>query len=742
MANVIRISKSLTALSVMSIGSVATLSAAEPQVEAELAPLTVVGSKDRVLDLVGSAVYLDEEDFKQQNYTNINRILAKVPGVYVREEDGYGNFPNLSIRGSLGTRSEKTTMMEDGILMNPAPYSAPAAYYSPNAGRMSAIEILKGSSQVLYGPHTTGGVINYLSTPVPDQQSFYGKFTYGSDNTLMGHAHYGDTVQTENNGTFGYLLEMYYQRSDGFRSIQGHGGQNTGFERIEPMLKMFWEPDTALKQRIEFKYGYTEFDANETYLGLSEEDVRKNPHDRYVATRFDNIDTFHHRTYLKYLAEPTADLRFEAAGYYNRFNRNWYKLNKVNGSSLHSALLDSALVESLQGMHAGDILDVKANNRDYRSYGAQFAGTYDFTVGEVDNSLTTGLRLHKDFVRRYQWVDKYTSNGMGDFGQSGSGVHGDDSNRRQETLATSVFIEDEIKTGKLTLRPGLRFEHMNFDYTDYKSDISRSDNLTVWAGGMGGNYELSETDRLFGGIYRGISTPSPKGYTDPNPAKQTDAETSISYELGWRRHDIDRSVGFELVGFYTDFDNLLAPAAGAGVGDPANGGKAKVYGVEAQVTYDPATANGQTYRAPMYISATWTHATLQENLAADPGNVYTDFQGGDETGNRIPYIPEWKIAAGVGLDFGQWGTHLDATWTSEMYGTGGNHDAPISSSREGKIDEAVLVDLSAWYQINDQWRVIGGVYNIFDEINIVSRLPEGPRTGRGRNLYAGFEVQF
>jgi outer membrane receptor for Fe3+-dicitrate len=80
MANVIRISKSLTALSVMSIGSVATLSAAEPQVEAELAPLTVVGSKDRVLDLVGSAVYLDEEDFKQQNYTNINRILAKVPG--------------------------------------------------------------------------------------------------------------------------------------------------------------------------------------------------------------------------------------------------------------------------------------------------------------------------------------------------------------------------------------------------------------------------------------------------------------------------------------------------------------------------------------------------------------------------------------------------------------------------------------------------------------------------------------
>jgi len=729
----------LSALSVWSLGAMAAISAAE---EAELAPLTVVGSKDRVLELVGSAAYLDSEDFRQQNYTNINRMLAKVPGVYVREEDGFGNFPNLSIRGSLGTRSEKTTIMEDGILMNPAPYSAPAAYYSPNAGRMSAIEILKGSSQVKYGPHTTGGVINYLSTPIPDQQTFYGKFTYGSDNTFMGHAYYGDVAETESRGTFGYLLEMYYQRSDGFRSIQGHGGQSTGFERIEPMLKLFWEPDTALKQRFEFKYGYTEFDADETYLGLSESDVKRNPHDRYAATRFDNIDTFHHRTYLKYTAEPSDDFRLEAAAYYNRFNRNWYKLNKVNGASLHSALLNPALVHSLQGLNAGDIIDVKANNRDYRSYGAQLAGTYDFSVGDVDNSLTSGIRLHKDYVRRYQWVDNYTSDGSGDFDLTTPGVHGSDSNRRQETVATSLFLEDEVMVGKLTFRPGVRVESMNFDYDDYKKGISRSDKLTTWAGGVGGSYDLCATDLLFGGIYRGISTPSPKGYTNPDPAKQTDEETSISYELGWRHHDEDRGLGFELVGFYTDFDNLLAPAAGAGVGDPANGGKAEVYGIEAQITYDPAESSGQTYHLPMYISATWTSATLKEDLATDTGNVYTDFQGGDETGNAIPYIPEWKLAAGVGLDFEKWGAHLDASWVSEMYGTGGNYDAPITSSREGLIDEIFLVDLSGWYQIDENWRIIGGVYNIFDQVNVVSRLPEGPRTGRGRNLYAGFEVQF
>lgn len=709
--------------------------------DGQLAPLTVVGSKDRTLELVGSAAYLDSEDIEQQNYSNINRLLAKVPGVYTREEDGFGLFPNLSIRGNLGTRSEKTTIMEDGILMAPAPYSSPGAYYSPNAGRMNAFEILKGSSQVKYGPHTTGGVINYLSTPVPEEELFRGKFSYGSDQTFSAHAYYGDAFDTEH-GRFGYLLEMYYQRSDGFRNIQGHGGRDTGFERMEPMLKVFWEPDTLLKQRLEFKYGYTDFDANESYLGLSEADVRSHPYDRYAASMYDNIGAFQNRAYLRYTAEPSPDFNLEATAYYNRFNRNWYKLSKIQGASPHAALLVPTGVTSLRGLTAGDPIEVKANNREYHSYGAELAATYDFVTGALDHSITGGVRLHKDRERRFQWVDTYKSDGMGDFTPDTQGVHGSDSNRRQETVATAIFVEDEIKTGRWTFRPGVRYEHLEFDYDDYNKGISRSDDLNVWAGGVGFSYELCTTDRIFGGVFRGISTPGPKGYTEPLPEDQTDEETSLSYELGWRHADADNHRSFELVGFFTDFDNLLAPATGTGVGDAANGGAAEVYGIEAMLTCDPASASGQAYRLPMYLSATWTRATLENNLATDPENIFTDFQDGDEKGKDIPYIPEWKLAAGVGVDMTRWGANLDITWTSSMYGTAGNYNKPVSSSREGKIDDALQVDLSGWYQVNDYWKLIAGIYNVFDEQNIVSRLPDGPRNGRGRHLYAGFEVEF
>ena len=122
----------------------------------------VIGSQKQVFNLPGSGAYFGPDDLNTFKFKNVNQTLRQAPGVYVRDEDGYGLFPNISIRGVDTNRSAKVTLMEDGILTAPAPYSAPSAYYSPTSGRMYAIEVLKGSSQIEYGPHTTGGVVNYV----------------------------------------------------------------------------------------------------------------------------------------------------------------------------------------------------------------------------------------------------------------------------------------------------------------------------------------------------------------------------------------------------------------------------------------------------------------------------------------------------------------------------------------------------------------------------------------------------
>ena len=109
----------------------------------------ILGSKFKARNRTGSAYYISPEEIRRLGYTDINRMLKAVPGVNMYEEDGFGLRPNISLRGTKAERSERISIMEDGVLAAPAPYSAPAAYYFPNVARMEAIEVLKGSSQLL-----------------------------------------------------------------------------------------------------------------------------------------------------------------------------------------------------------------------------------------------------------------------------------------------------------------------------------------------------------------------------------------------------------------------------------------------------------------------------------------------------------------------------------------------------------------------------------------------------------------
>ena len=87
--------------------------------DAELETITIVGSKEDARKVSGSASLLNSEDLEVFEYTDIHKILASVPGVNFRPEEGYGLRPNISLRGTYSDRSSKITLMEDGILKIP-----------------------------------------------------------------------------------------------------------------------------------------------------------------------------------------------------------------------------------------------------------------------------------------------------------------------------------------------------------------------------------------------------------------------------------------------------------------------------------------------------------------------------------------------------------------------------------------------------------------------------------------------
>ncbi len=752
----------------------------------DLAPITVIGDAMNIPNIAGSAALIDQQQIQRQTYANPNRVLQQVPGVYVREEDGFGNFPNISLRGADGGRSSKVTVMEDGIMMAPAPYSDPSAYFSPRIGRMSGVEVLKGSSQVRFGPQTTGGVINYLATPFvelpapmllepapgdakspggksgkspvtptvdagPDSASAgYLKSTYGSFNTWYNHAWWGHTQRTSA-GTLGVLLELFHNQSDGYRDIDKVGG-NTGFTTIEPMVRLFWEPDSLLRQRFEFRFGYTYFDANETYLGLLDRDFRADPFRRYVSSQFDNIRSDQFRYSLSHVMQPTDDLRIETTAYYTSFQRDWYKLDNVrdiegNDIGLAEALGATGLGYDIVRGAAPGSWKIRSNNREYYTMGIQTRADWAFETGSLEHDLTLGARLHYDETSRFQRDDRVWVNGNGSVRGVSRGRQGEAGNREGNVLAYSMFIEDSIKLGRLTVKPGLRWEHLELDYTDRaeEGNLSRvtssgSGSLDALAPGIGLVYELADTWSVFGGYYRGISTPGPRDFLRDGIG----LETSNGYELGIRRYG--QALQAELVGFYTDFDSLIVRdnLGGAGSAGDVNGGSAEVYGLEFAVRWDALAATHSDWRLPLRASATYTKSEI--NSASPSADAESIFSGGGP-GSQLPYTPEFAASAGIGIEYRGFGLYLDGTYTSEMYGTArntsslrdfeGNPDA-----RYGKTDSAFLLDLSLQYQINNHIRLIAGISNLTGEEFIVSRLPYGARGNQPRAYYGGVEIRF
>lgn len=711
-----------------------------------LETINIIGSAEKAQDMPASAQFIGTEELREQNYQDLNRALRRVPGVNIREEDGFGLFPNISFRGVDTTRNAKITVMEDGVLTAPAPYSAPAAYFSPAMGRMSGIEVLKGSSQIKYGPHITGGVLNYLSTAIPDHAKAYLKTTYGSYNEVRSHGYVGNTMDTSH-GRFGYLVEGFYRQSDGFKTIDQYG-DNTGFSQVEPMVRLAWEPNTDMYQKLEVKFGYSNMDADETYTGLSEQDFRADPYRRYASSRFDNITTEHFRGFARYFVAPTDDLDIVTTAYYSEFNRNWSKLNDLTGGATGNMTLSSALagakngigLDCLKGSGACN-LRVRDNNRSYYLGGVETMANYRFDMGKTHHELSGGFRYHEDEEVRFQHDTTYAQNANGTIGNITVGKPGSQDDRSGLTQAYAFHLKDRIEFGRWGFTPGIRYEHLDQTYINNRDPKTNGvSSLDLFAGGGSIDYKFNDNLMTFASAHRGFSPPSPQN-TVIDKLKE---ETSNAYEIGTRYKK--GAFSAELTGFYTQFENLLVVnnIGGTGSGKSENFGMVDSRGVELGMNFDAGQFFGWDFNNPYFMSFTYTNTEQLNNATSTDAESIFSY---GKKGNRVPYIPEYTLSFGSGLHFKSWGLDVTGNYVGESFASASNTSEQIDGkgnpdSRFGKIDDYVIVDVAGYYNVMKGVKLLAGVQNAGNEEYLVSRQPHGPRPGMPIFAYGGFELDF
>ena len=292
----------------------------------EMSPVSVFGSQDETQQ-AGSAHFIGDDEMKEMGYTDAERVLRRIPGVYSQTEDGYGLRTNLGMRGTSALRTTKINVLEDGVPQGPAIYSNGSMYFFPDVGRMEGVEVLKGAAAIGNGPRTTAGTINFLSRSIPTTgtEGHYSA-TLGADGFSRNHTYYGGNI-----GSMGYVFEYHDYRADGYKNIKGTGGNtDSGFDKQTDLVKFSYTPsNSSWNQTFEIMSSNTSETSNETYIGLTGADFAADPYQRYAPSSIDQMDNDYHRYIFTHTMQPSANMKITQKLYKTRYSRIWGKSGEM-----------------------------------------------------------------------------------------------------------------------------------------------------------------------------------------------------------------------------------------------------------------------------------------------------------------------------------------------------------------------------------------------------------------------------
>lgn len=687
---------------------------------------------ERAVDVrrvAGSAQSIGREELERLETNDVNRVLQQVPGAYVREEEGFGNRPNIAFRGVNSDRSSKVTLMEDGVLIAPSPYSAPQAYFFPAMTRMVGVDVFKGPASIRFGPNTIGGALNLRTREIPiglqgDLDVALGNYGYGKGHGVIS---WGDE-------RFGVLLEGVRWGSTGYKQLPG--GEDTGFTRNEFMLKAraATDPTATLRTAFELKLSYGDERSNESYTGIADVDFRENPYQRYAATQRDLFTGGRTQLQLTNLTTLTEGLEVRTTAYRFDFSRRWFRFNgfRKGPAPFNVLALDVAADEPYRAiLRGGDSVGLDQSlmlqdaNRSHVSQGVQSAGRWKIGDERLSNELEVGLRFHHDEARRtddlvgYQMVS----------GTLVPDVLGRTPNARRVdfTRALAIYAQDVVVFRRLLIAPGARVELIDSLSGNSLRDTSTFDRNVVPLLGLGAVYSFDFGLSVVGGVHQGFSPVTPGQSADVRPERAINSELGVRYG-----HNGTRA---EVIGFWSEYENITGECTNSNgcatdeLSRQYNGGRARVLGVEALASRRqklPALGLSVTGE----VAYTFTNARFLESFTSD-----NPIWGAVEAGDFLPYIPQHQLSMRLRVNKGPFEAGMGAAYYGEFREEAGQGADDLRIPSRWMLDATASMDFGPA-------RFYLTATNLLNQASPVSRRPFGVRPQAPMMVQAGFKYAF
>lgn len=713
----------------------AQLAYAEGPQSIKLDTVTVTGIlPDRLESVPGSIAVIDEKELEVRRPFSIKEALNTVPGVHiVANEDPQSLGLNIGVRGMDPRRTARTLLMEDGVPLFLAPYGDPAAHYAPPLSRVQRIEVVKGSGQVLYGPQTVGGMINFVTKPVP-KNGFAGSVSATAGNNdfygLNANVSYG-------NERGGIMIDALKSQGDGIRD-------NHDFDVEEYTLK--GQLNLTDRQTLIAKVGYYEEDSHVSETGIGEVDYAR---DKFQAPSGKNDSFYHERksAQLQHIFQLDEKTKLSTQAYYVDAFRSSFRQTDAPGSWEEYddgiTVLERCVGAAGEGFTEADAANCGGRHRprSYTYWGIEPRLDFSHNLFGIENDAVIGFRYHEEDISRGQYRGDTAAFQSLSYAKANSTIRED---VQIDVEAKSYYAQNTFHIGDWSITPGLRFEDMKI-----KTDVRRAggqavnkkvtNNQTELLPGFGVAWNGIDNTTVFAGVHKGFAPPRPDRDLDPVKLNalgidKTSPEKSTNWELGVRSKYF-KGVSFESTLFHTKFDDVVVNAGG---GSFVNAGESAMSGLEFTGRVDFGTIYNTSHN--IYALASYTNlftAKFKKDALAE----------GVVSGARLPYAPRQLASFSLGY---QHPVGLDArlgvdyvssqepdAWTNTLTG-----NAATLTGLTGNIPSYSLFNASVNFKpVGSQFTYFMSGHNLTDREYLASRV-DGMFVGRGRQVFGGVRFDF